>query len=538
MASKSGRVGHLVDVTAVPFKQEQQQQQQHQQKEIDWEWSTDDDAIEDDPSFEDSNTRTDQFHNKTRKLSSCKGDSSRRNESCCYCHEQGSSKSMIQCKRCKDPYHIDCLLTSDNDKKLAQLGIWYCNVCVTFAREEEADDGLERMVSALGPEFTRRFGEICWAAGGPGFGWWPACIYDPRLTVSSARTLAKKNLGKKHLVYFFECHEAPFTVLPPEKLVDWEVGLVWDYDKGLAAKAGGMKRIQAFDGALHQALIEYNKPVDMRCDWNHNDLDQITGAVNTNPAFPYTASPNKKNKKKKKSKKALSDTEGESSGYKLDLVAEGDTHDVKDYTSSNSAAAALVMYQKKREKEDRLRRELKFLYDAKRQAKIWKVTVSEAVRRLKEEAKARNVIGNTSSSRSNLLRTIRKGKRSFDGEGKAIYPEESNLNICDKTSLPLICKIILRVEDQGIPHCLGYAEVPDRFLSDFATLRKIIESEHKRERIQGLPKKWRFHIPRLGPMSLKQEKDYAILPFIVEVGSRLGLGSKEDPLRIVIKIIK
>lgn len=80
------------------------------------------------------------------------------------------------------------------------------------------DDGLERLVSALSPRFTSRFGEVCWAQGGTGFGWWPSFIYDPRLTVGNARTLARKNLGKRHLVYFFECHDAPFAVLTSAKI--------------------------------------------------------------------------------------------------------------------------------------------------------------------------------------------------------------------------------------------------------------------------------------------------------------------------------
>lgn len=80
------------------------------------------------------------------------------------------------------------------------------------------DDGLDRLVNALSPTFTSRFGEIIWAQGGVGFGWWPAFIYDPRLTVGSARQLARKHLGKRHLVYFFECHDAPFACLVSSSL--------------------------------------------------------------------------------------------------------------------------------------------------------------------------------------------------------------------------------------------------------------------------------------------------------------------------------
>lgn len=55
---------------------------------------------------------------------------------------------------------------------------------------------------------------------------WPACVYDPRLTVGGARQLARKNLGKRHLIYFFECNEAPFTVLGDNRLTKWEDGFI------------------------------------------------------------------------------------------------------------------------------------------------------------------------------------------------------------------------------------------------------------------------------------------------------------------------
>lgn len=51
----------------------------------------------------------------------------------------------------------------------------------------------------------------------------PAFIYDPRLTIGNVRQLAKKNLGKRHLVYFFECHDAPFSVLTTSKITKYVI---------------------------------------------------------------------------------------------------------------------------------------------------------------------------------------------------------------------------------------------------------------------------------------------------------------------------
>lgn len=137
------------------------------------------------------------------------------------------------------------------------------------------DDGLDRLVNALPPVFTSRFGEICWAQGGVGFGWWPAFIYDPRLTVGSARQLARKYLGKRHLVYFFECHDAPFACLVDSKMAKWEDGLLEDYHIGKTAKASGRARLRLFQQALQAATVELGKPVELRMDFNHTDQPQI-----------------------------------------------------------------------------------------------------------------------------------------------------------------------------------------------------------------------------------------------------------------------
>eukprot|EP00977_Amphora_coffeiformis_P000203 scaffold57_cov168-Amphora_coffeaeformis.AAC.3 len=39
-----------------------------------------------------------------------------------------------------------------------------------------------------------------WFCGGVGYGWWPACIFNPCLAIGAARTQATKNLGRRHLL--------------------------------------------------------------------------------------------------------------------------------------------------------------------------------------------------------------------------------------------------------------------------------------------------------------------------------------------------
>jgi hypothetical protein len=109
------------------------------------------------------------------------------------------------------------------------------------------------------------FLQLCFL--GNGFGWWPAFIYDPRFTVGSARNLARKNLGRRHLVYFFECHDAPFACLTTSKITKWEDGLMDDFHLGKTARSAGKARTQSFQQALQAATIELAKPIEMRMDW-------------------------------------------------------------------------------------------------------------------------------------------------------------------------------------------------------------------------------------------------------------------------------
>ena len=70
-------------------------------------------------------------------------------------------------------------------------------IAKTTRKRKIDSDGLNDMVTALPKDFTSRFGEVCFANGGFGFGWWPACIFDPRLTEGGARYTARKHLGKR-----------------------------------------------------------------------------------------------------------------------------------------------------------------------------------------------------------------------------------------------------------------------------------------------------------------------------------------------------
>jgi hypothetical protein len=187
---------------------------------------------------------------------------------CLTCGEDDDHANLLLCEGCDEEYHTYCL---DPPLRAVPTGDWFCGKCKDFAESFEGDDGLDKLVCALPPSFTSRFGEVCWAQGGVGFGWWPSFIYDPRLTVGNARQLARKNLGKRHLIYFFECHEAPFAVLATAKTISWEDGLVDDYHLGKTARAAGRARTTLFLSALQAATVETAKPIEMRLDWNHTE---------------------------------------------------------------------------------------------------------------------------------------------------------------------------------------------------------------------------------------------------------------------------
>lgn len=194
---------------------------------------------------------------------------------CLTCRADDDHANLMLCEGCNDEYHTYCL---DPPLRSVPQNDWFCDNCKPQFDTDE-NDGLDHMVAALNPDFTSRFGEIVWAAGGVGFGWWPACIYDPRLTVGSARQLARKFLGKKQLVYFFECHDAPFSVLVNSRLTNWESGLIDDYHLGKAARSAGKHRAVQFDHALQAATVEHGKPVEFRLEWNHEGGPEALPAV-------------------------------------------------------------------------------------------------------------------------------------------------------------------------------------------------------------------------------------------------------------------
>lgn len=435
-------------------------------------------------------------------------------EGCKICKKDTDHSHMLLCEHCNGEYHTYCLdppllAIPDND--------WYCDECSEILKNyESTGDGLEGIVEALGPEFSSRYGEICWAAGGAGFGWWPACIYDPRLTVSSARTLARRNAGKMHLVYFLECHDAPFTVLSSDQIVDWEVGLAWGYHEGVASR-DNTKRGVAFDGALQQAMVEFMKPIDMRLDWNHhtNNGADSSGAGNSASTLgmastlpPATRLSSAKKGRKKGGNASLSD-------------ATGSDVDMETSSQCSGSSGPVANVRRNGRQQHRLRSDLKFLNEARKLAKVSKISIPDALAQLSLEENARNIIGNTQSRRTNLQSAL----QSLCGD------ERSDQELANGDVLN--CKIF--VWDEGTT-CVGFVTLPNRESTKFDECRANIEANLCGTNSE-IPQNWIFFVPKLGPISLKQEIKLSVLPFLSSAtpGVTLGDGSEQNPLRVLIR---
>ena len=116
------------------------------------------------------------------------------------------------------------------------------------------EENFYQAVEHLPAAYKDRFGEICWANGGGNYGWWPAIIFDPTAATGSPRKLAQEHLGRKHLVYFLECHDddAPFMGLEEGvEVVGWEEGMIRGCD---AARPGRSNITKSFNLALRAAL--------------------------------------------------------------------------------------------------------------------------------------------------------------------------------------------------------------------------------------------------------------------------------------------
>jgi len=272
--------------------------------------------------------------------------------------------------------------------------------------------------------------------------------------------LARKNLGKKHLVYFFECPDTPFTVLGDNRITQWEDGFLEEHDLGKVAKAGGRNRFTSFERALQVAQLEHGKPIEMRMDWNHQ-----------------SASPKPKPKKR-------------SNSFVEDLPEEKKPKATPSNNNANGLSALSSLTQ------------------------------------------------TTHARRRNLTATL----NSFNsGNANAIEPSEDGVLVCKiLRKLSTSDSITSSTEGLEFSSNLGFVTLPSRQLATFASIRKVIDSDLDDDVFPSDSrgrKKWKFYVPKLGPVSLKQEEKIGpVLEFLKSTtnDAQLGTGIASDPLKVVI----
>ncbi len=421
-----------------------------------------------------------------------------------------------------------------------------CKPLKAFCR----NDALDEQVAALPPMFTSRFGEIIWAAGGVGFGWWPACIYDPRLTVGGARKLALKNIGKKHLVYFFGCSTAPFTVLADNKCLAWDEGMFEEYDNGKTAKAFGKTREWMFEWALQAAIAENDKPIECRLDWNHEEDSAVVagkpvgvnkpsrnstgGTVGGNgngskkiksPLATTTEDGDNRGRVKKKAKKEKSVRKSTGGGDKDKEVDHASpsieaSNSISPSSSSNSQIAIAPTRRSSRERKP----SRSFDLDPMEILSTIDTTTTSLTIKNTSNKKAKS---NASPSSSTTI--------------KFKIPKSPSQT---KTDREFFCKICRN--DDAVNYTkddcdafesssnVGFVTMPSSQRSTFADARSFMTSDLDED---CLPSKWKFYVPHLGPLSKKQECCLGpMLSFLMNATNtvQFGDGSSRNPLKVVI----
>jgi hypothetical protein len=131
----------------------------------------------------------------------------------------------------------------------------HLDACATRRNKDRAE--LDKAINSFPESFVRRFGEICWARSGDRADWWPAEICDPRSFINNQAVvdLARRSIGRKHLVFFFEIPTSPFDALPESRILSWEEGVEKDLHTGRHVR-GSKERIERFNNALMIAKTE------------------------------------------------------------------------------------------------------------------------------------------------------------------------------------------------------------------------------------------------------------------------------------------
>jgi hypothetical protein len=409
---------------------------------------------------------------------------------------------------------------------------------------EESDDGLEVQVAALPPHITHRYGEVVWANGGVGYGWWPSILYDPRKAMGRARMEARKNLHK-HLAFFFRCPEAPFVVLPDRQLKHWDVGLSSDLHMGKPARAHSKQRYQCFQEALNVAIqaMDLSRRERLETNWELGPgISSVTPSKSpSKPTFPPT------------SPETVSDQEEEGSKRKPGQPEGGKNSS----TVENSPdTATSTPSKRKRGRPPKIKSDDKHKSDDDSDNNNKNSTESFPNKRKRgRPRKEEYTIGTVPVAMQDRPRVPGYAAAALeircDDIPNAASQKEGRGNKMESIeSIELVCRIVLHSaaslspsstgnEEEKGKHrdtVLGFVVLPCKASATFADARRAIGEDLGSE--AKFPSHWKFHVPNLGPVSRKQEYSfvlYRILQNSADAPDTVGKGTFQDPVLLFIR---
>ncbi len=118
----------------------------------------------------------------------------------------------------------------------------------------KAEEEFGMLLKNIPPQMVERFGEVCFAKSAEYAHWWPALIFDPRSFLHNREVveLARRNLGKRFLVFFFENQDA-FAAIPEKWILTWNEAVKKQYDEGKSVQNASMDRKLQFQRAMDLA---------------------------------------------------------------------------------------------------------------------------------------------------------------------------------------------------------------------------------------------------------------------------------------------
>jgi hypothetical protein len=347
------------------------------------------------------------------------------------------------------------------------------------------------------------------------------------LTVGQARHEARKNLGKKHLVYFFECYGSPFAIVNSNKIMSWEEGISDDFHLGRAARNHGKLRYGMFQHALQAATIEESKPIFQRLDWNQTAADPLT----------FLPSPVKQSSPVKIIRKKDRDRKRSRSGGKSSLQSESEPEKKRTVTDvAVVAAPAPAVKPVAKAKKPVAKANLNVAFGAAiAPARANPAAIAPVRANRAAVAPARANRAAVAPARANPAavapaRVNRAAVAPVRANPAAVAPARATANrIVETEDSKMVWTCIKKGQPGEEDQSIGFFILSSRKKSFVEARQAMVD--------QGLPinMDYRFLVPNLGPVSFKQEALFGSMLTFLEgctPQAELGEGSFANPVKV------